>query len=216
MGLGVANLADVLAQVNMSTAQRYASALTPVRALPCWALRYHRLARGGKPGLTTAFSSVSATEATPAFPASPATGDVKDGVRPTDWQGVGASDVSRRQCQLSDRACLQGLAGGAESTLRICHQTDGRVHPALVSADRQFTGLLLTRWSPPCGRHGAGVTRFRWMLKRAGDRKVAFADCPREHQSSFLLHRLSATISSMEWNICASLPPCWQHVRVRV
>lgn len=147
MGLGVANLADVLAQVNMSAAQRYASALTPVSRVALLGFTVP-FGKGWQAGLDYRVSSVSATEATPAFPASPATGDIKTVSAQLIGSGVwGASDVFVVNASYLTAPAYKGWLVALNP--RFVFATKWTVEPILRwYRQTDNSGLLLTRWSP--------------------------------------------------------------------
>lgn len=167
MGLGVPMLSDVLAQVNMSTAQRYASALTPISRVAMLGFTVP-VTKSWQTGLDYRISSVGGTGATPAFPASPATGQIKTISGQLIGTGVwGASDVFVVNGSYLSAPTYNGWLVALNP--RFVFATNWTVEPILRwyrQSDK--TGAKLTRWSPTL--RGS----YRWSDKISIDAEASW------------------------------------------
>ncbi len=167
MGLGVPMLSDVLAQVDMSAAQRYASALTPVSRVALLGFTVP-VTKSWQAGLDYRISSVSGTGATPAFPASPATGQIKTISGQIIGTGVwGASDVFVVNGSYLSAPTYNGWLIALNP--RFVFATKWTVEPILRwyrQSDK--AGTRLTRWSPTL--RGS----YRWSDKISIDAEASW------------------------------------------
>lgn len=146
-GLGVQTIADMLGQIDLRTAQRYASSLTATSRVASLGVTVP-FNKSWQAGLDYRVSSVTGTGATPMMPASPASGEVKTVTGQLIGTGVwGASDVFVVNGSYLTSATYNGWLLAINP--RFVFATQWTLEP-VVRWYRQVNtgGLTLVRWSP--------------------------------------------------------------------
>ena len=166
-GVGVFTLAEALALTNLTTLQRYSSALTPVSRVASVGVTMP-LGKAWQAGLDYRISSVSGSGDTPAIPASAASGQVKTVTAQLIGSGVwGASDVLVVNGSYLNAPTYTGWLLALNTRFVIA--TNWTAEP-VVRWYRQTTtdGPTLVRWSPTL----RGT--YRWSDKISMDAEVSW------------------------------------------